>query len=334
MPHTLRAWSIDGDSLKALAPAAFKTEYLEKHLEKWISQNPDLLGERLLIIDRQVKAGVLRPDFLCLDEDGILVIVELKRGIGPRKSIAQLFEYGAWLNKQEPETILKKASVYLAAQQPRQNLLKAAQKLFGDFELSLIDPKKHRLLLLAAATHEQTDASLEYLTGSYKVPIEAVSFDFIKVSGTGVLMRRVLETTSKTKKKRPVSTSTSAGQHLGGIAEALNPLEAIFGKPQQIPKGLRYWWRPSNQQARVLLGLDLAGSRWNAPPGELDVWIRFPSFSEMTGKPESKLRRQLQRFQLRNVSPRRVVVRLKSTAEANKFVEAIKEIAGQPQSNE
>jgi len=52
-----------------------------KHLENWIINNPDVLGERLLIVstefDRFDKSDK-RLDILALDSAGKIVIVELK----------------------------------------------------------------------------------------------------------------------------------------------------------------------------------------------------------------------------------------------------------------
>lgn len=50
-----------------------------EHLEKWIKTKPEILGSDIIIIGEQVytKSGPL--DFLGIDNNGNLVIVELKR---------------------------------------------------------------------------------------------------------------------------------------------------------------------------------------------------------------------------------------------------------------
>jgi hypothetical protein len=54
---------------------------LEDNLEDWVVRDPSLLGEPLLIVDRQVRIPELndRLDVLVVDSQGNAVIVELKR---------------------------------------------------------------------------------------------------------------------------------------------------------------------------------------------------------------------------------------------------------------
>jgi RecB family endonuclease NucS len=53
-----------------------------KHIEQWVDDNPEILGEELLILtsefDRFVKSSD-RLDVLALDRVGNLVVIELKR---------------------------------------------------------------------------------------------------------------------------------------------------------------------------------------------------------------------------------------------------------------
>ncbi len=57
-------------------------EKLEQDLENWIESNPSILGEKLLIIGRQVSIPDVndRIDLLALDTNGNVVIIELKKG--------------------------------------------------------------------------------------------------------------------------------------------------------------------------------------------------------------------------------------------------------------
>ncbi len=66
----------------------------ERRLEAWIESQPDILGERLLIVDRQVRTrfgGVI--DLLAIDSEGRCVVIELKRGRTPREIVAQALDY-------------------------------------------------------------------------------------------------------------------------------------------------------------------------------------------------------------------------------------------------
>ena len=76
-------WKITDQGPVQVPETALKDEHLlEEHLEDWIVANHELLGERLLIIGRQVMIPDIRDriDVLALDAQGNAVIVELKRG--------------------------------------------------------------------------------------------------------------------------------------------------------------------------------------------------------------------------------------------------------------
>ena len=74
----------------------FEDEHEETVLEDWLESNPDAILERgsLLVIGRQVPTdlgGYI--DLLCLDRQGNVVVVELKRDKATREAIGQALEY-------------------------------------------------------------------------------------------------------------------------------------------------------------------------------------------------------------------------------------------------
>ena len=99
MSDGVRVWAVDeSDSLKELELS--KLDY-EERIENWISNNVSVLVPEesgLLIIGRQV-ATVFGGwiDLLCINADGDLVIVELKRGKTPREVTAQALDYATWV---------------------------------------------------------------------------------------------------------------------------------------------------------------------------------------------------------------------------------------------
>ncbi len=77
---------------RKLKPIRFKDlELKEKFdIEPWIRKNPDILGEKLLVVSEQTLLPSGRqPDLLALDKSGNLVIVELKKDdSGKRRLLA------------------------------------------------------------------------------------------------------------------------------------------------------------------------------------------------------------------------------------------------------
>lgn len=68
---------------------------LEKTLEDWVEQHPDLVEPGLTGLARQLSTEGGLLDLLCLDADGRLVIVELKRADAYRIALAQVLDYAA-----------------------------------------------------------------------------------------------------------------------------------------------------------------------------------------------------------------------------------------------
>lgn len=71
---------------------------MESQLEDYIEADPVLLGERLLLIGRQVPTahgGFI--DLLAVDADGVVNVIELKRDKTPRDVVAQTLDYGSWV---------------------------------------------------------------------------------------------------------------------------------------------------------------------------------------------------------------------------------------------
>ena len=67
----------------ALAAKAWAEGIYEKDVEDWVERRPEILGEELLVIGRQVSLDEGRDiiDLLAIDKPGNLVVVELKRDL-------------------------------------------------------------------------------------------------------------------------------------------------------------------------------------------------------------------------------------------------------------
>jgi hypothetical protein len=77
-----------------------------RDLQRWLQAHPDVLGRGLLLIteefaDWEGAAGPVadRLDLLFLDQDGRLVVVELKRGMAPDRTESQALVYAAYCDQ-------------------------------------------------------------------------------------------------------------------------------------------------------------------------------------------------------------------------------------------
>ena len=94
MPIDLGLWRItDDDEFQRVSSNKLAKE---SRLEEFLLQDPNVLGQPLLVIDRQVTTSDgKRLDILAMDSNGDLHVVELKRDRSPREVTAQFMDYAS-----------------------------------------------------------------------------------------------------------------------------------------------------------------------------------------------------------------------------------------------
>lgn len=82
-------------------------------VQRWIRGNPDILGPGLLLVTEELgewegAGGRVhdRLDLLFLDEDGRLMVVELKRGMAPDRTESQALVYAAYCDQLTTDDIV------------------------------------------------------------------------------------------------------------------------------------------------------------------------------------------------------------------------------------
>ena len=107
----VRLWEIIDDRNLSAIPASYVS--LEQRIEDWLADDISVLDSSLLVIGRQVRTsfgGAM--DLLCMDGDGNLVVVELKRGQTPRDVTSQALEYSSWIKDLDFDEIASIAAAY------------------------------------------------------------------------------------------------------------------------------------------------------------------------------------------------------------------------------
>src|SRR5687768_3232374 len=80
MGTEIKIWQVNEDKLGEITADSLANDHYEADLEDWIEKDTSLLGSKLLVIGRQIDIpNVGQLDLLCIDENGALVVVELKR---------------------------------------------------------------------------------------------------------------------------------------------------------------------------------------------------------------------------------------------------------------
>ena len=181
------AWALD--SVGKPVPLNSGAFDLEKHLEEWVDTDASIVADDVLLIGRQVSTSYWTViDLLGIDSQGNLVIIELKRDQTLRETVAQGIEYAAWCSKLSYDDICAIATKRYASQEA---FATAFQEQFGQSLPETLNDGQ-RILLVAPEISDSTAAVIEYLSQTYQVPINGVSFDVFDVDGRKIVVRHLV----------------------------------------------------------------------------------------------------------------------------------------------
>ena len=146
---------------------------IEDRLESAIEKDISILDDQLMVIGRQVRTDYsTKLDLLAIDEDGDLVVIELKRDKTPRDIVAQVLDYASWiqyLTNAEIEVIFSEFQDRYGSDPAPTSLAEALKSRFkgvpGDYNAN------HRLLIVATTMDPATERIVEYLRETHKVDI-------------------------------------------------------------------------------------------------------------------------------------------------------------------
>lgn len=176
----MRLFRQDSDRLTELTEHPLETGELERDVETYIVQCPEFLGERLLLIGRQIAFPELsneKIDLLALDAEARLVVIELKKGQTPSDVDFQALKYVSYVADKSPEELMELARGFYGLDE---NL-----DLKTPFEESGVDPSADETTLedLLAASFGNEAAyyteKLEHIAeaGAQRIIVAAESFD-------------------------------------------------------------------------------------------------------------------------------------------------------------
>jgi len=186
MPEEVRVWQIqEGEKLHELKRSPLD---LESRVEAWLEADISILASDLLVIGRQIETdfgGCI--DLLCIDADGDLVIVELKRDKTPREVTAQVLDYASWIEGLSGERIVALADKYLGARGPLD------QAFTRRFETELPDAlnSDHRMVIVASEIDPGSERIIRYLSEKHGVNINAATFHYFRSAEGAELLARI-----------------------------------------------------------------------------------------------------------------------------------------------
>lgn len=181
MSFQMSLWEVENEQLVSLSKKRLDSE---KRLEDWIEKDSSLLGVDVLIIGRQVRTdydGII--DLLAIDEEGNLVVAELKKDKTPREVVAQIVDYASWVNQLEPAKIDALAGEYLNG-----HLSDAFRERF-DTALPESINNSHRLIIVASELDDSSERIVQYLSSEHSLDINVVFFTCFNMDGRQLVGR-------------------------------------------------------------------------------------------------------------------------------------------------
>ena len=97
MTDELRIWCV-GESGDAQPLSELQELPTESSFEELLVRNPEMLGSHVKLVGRQTPTRTGWLDLLAVDQDGRLVVFELKRGTLAREAVTQVVDYASALD--------------------------------------------------------------------------------------------------------------------------------------------------------------------------------------------------------------------------------------------
>ena len=186
----VKIWALDGDS--NVTPLASKDQTdTESLLEETLVRNPDLLIPGLRLVGRQTPTDGGPLDLLGVDEDGRLVVFELKRGTLSRDAVAQIIDYASDLDA--------KTDIALAEHIAANSGVSGIERI-EDFEewygentegQSLDSLRPLRLFLIGLGADDRTERMVKFLAVNTGMDISLLTFHGFAYDGKTLLARQV-----------------------------------------------------------------------------------------------------------------------------------------------
>ncbi|MFD9319213.1 MULTISPECIES: endonuclease NucS domain-containing protein [unclassified Streptomyces] len=185
MPLEFGLWRVDDKPVRV----ATRPMPLESRLEELIEADPGILGHPLLLIGRQVLTQYGKVvDLLGMDAEGGLHVLELKRDRTPREVVAQVLDYGSWVQELTNEQIRDIYASYARGRGLAEELDEAFAVRFGGTPPEALN-STHALTIVASEIDAATERIVTYLASGFQVPVNVLFFRYFEDEGRSYLAR-------------------------------------------------------------------------------------------------------------------------------------------------
>lgn len=219
---------------------------VEKTLEDWVEKHPDLVEPGLRVLARQFQTEGGPVDLLCVDVQGRLVIVELKREDAYRLAFAQVLDYAACVAQLSYVELKERVDSNREKRGDKGTLDDILTSCLGagakEWTPDATDP---RLVLVGTGADESLRRIIDYITTKYDVPVNGVFFDVsTTAAGNTILVRSAVVADDEAAKQ-------GRGRGRGGMShDHLLAIAIGRGVEALVSPILSAWQDATKQQAR------------------------------------------------------------------------------------
>lgn len=176
MPLEIGIWRIDTET-KTLDMTGLD---VEDRLEQILDDNITVLNPNWMIVGRQVRTAYGKViDLLCMDRDGNLAAVELKRDMTERHTVAQALDYGSWVRQLKDDDLVRIFDGYRKTYHREKQTVSINEAFCKNFNLKQMPDElneSHELVIVGSSFDPATERIVQYLSEEYGVRINAVFF--------------------------------------------------------------------------------------------------------------------------------------------------------------
>ena len=178
----------EGGSVSPL-PIRERIEY-EHLLEEMLVGRPDMLGDGVTLVGRQLMTSGGPLDLLGVDQDGKLVVFELKRGSMPRETLTQAIDYASWLDSLEFDELARRISSHqpVGVERDFDDFDDWYAEQFAEDQAQQLRPT--RIVVVGLGIEPGAERMAHWLADK-GVDIEAVTFHAFEHDARTVLARQV-----------------------------------------------------------------------------------------------------------------------------------------------
>lgn len=167
------------NSIKALNRKTFsEIGFKERaHLQEWLAGNPEALGEKLLMIQKEFSGFSEtneRLDLLALDKNGNVVVIENKLDDSGRDVTWQALKYASYCSTLTKEDIRSIFQSYLDSQANGKNAIDVLNEFFEDVDYSeiLLNQRMTQRIILVAANFRKEVTSTVLWLMNFKIHLK------------------------------------------------------------------------------------------------------------------------------------------------------------------